>query len=267
MSFRNIVSKVNTWLWSQEADRQDIQAAEDLDVQIILPDGMEFRAWPKTARFLRDIIITEKLDGTNAAILITRQSFGTALEYTYDGSPPDGVLAIVSGPIGDDGTPDVEYWVAAQYRNRLLSLDKDNQGFAKWVTRNLSTLIRDLGVGRHYGEFWGNKIGRGYGLPEGDQRFSLFNPSFFDGRTEVTDGGVLVMFEPHTPGLSTVPVLYHGPLDTKAVSNVLADLQANGSRAVVGYSKPEGVIVFHTHANRIIGKVTLDNQDAGKWEQ
>lgn len=31
---------------------------------------IEFKAWPKIPRLFRDVIITEKIDGTNAAIHI-----------------------------------------------------------------------------------------------------------------------------------------------------------------------------------------------------
>jgi hypothetical protein len=33
--------------------------------------GIEFQAFPKIPRLVRDCVITEKLDGTNASIIIT----------------------------------------------------------------------------------------------------------------------------------------------------------------------------------------------------
>lgn len=262
MGIRNLISRINTWLWDTS-----LPVAEGDEVTVLLPDEMDFRPWPKTARLFRDIIVTEKLDGTNAAVLIIERPCGESLVYPEDEFPE--ILAVVPGPVDSNtGDVEVEYWVAAQSRNRVISLEKDNQGFAKWVTLNARTLVADLGVGRHYGEFWGSKIGRGYGLDGQtvDRRFSLFNPSFFALRFTATNGGVIEPYTIETPGLGVVPVLYHGPLDTQAIGAVLQDLQDNGSQAAPGYEKPEGVIVFHTHANKIIGKVTLDNQDAGKWE-
>lgn len=62
----------------------------------------EFREWPKTPRLYRDVAITEKIDGTNAAIHVD----------------------------GESGR------VAAQSRRRLITPDDDNYGFAGWVRRN-----------------------------------------------------------------------------------------------------------------------------------
>lgn len=97
----------------------------------------EFVGWPKIARLNRDIVITEKLDGTNAAIGIT-----------------------------DNGD------IYAQSRKRIITPDADNYGFARWVQDNAAELSK-LGPGLHFGEWWGQGIQRNYGLDE--KRFSLFN--------------------------------------------------------------------------------------------
>lgn len=97
-----------------------------------------FKAFPKLARLNRDVVITEKIDGTNACV---------------------GVL--------QDGT------VWAQSRKRVITPEEDNFGFASWVRDNEDAL-RDLGPGYHYGEWWGLGIQRGYGLDH--KQFSLFNP-------------------------------------------------------------------------------------------
>lgn len=101
---------------------------------------IEFRNYPKTPRLFRDCIITEKIDGTNAAIIVT-----------------------------DDGK------VGAQSRNRLIHIGQDNMGFAAWVNEHQQALVDILGPGYHYGEWWGSGIQRGYGLEKGKKRFSLFN--------------------------------------------------------------------------------------------
>lgn len=100
---------------------------------------MEFKAWPKITRVenKRAPIFTEKIDGTNACIVI-----------------------------GTDGE------FATQSRNRFIVPGDDNFGFAKWAYDNKDELIK-LGEGYHYGEWWGLGIGRGYELTE--KRFSLFN--------------------------------------------------------------------------------------------
>lgn len=96
-----------------------------------------FVEFPKIFRLSRDIIVTEKIDGTNAQVLIT-----------------------------DDGR------IFAGSRNKWITPAQDNFGFAGWVDRNRDELLK-LGPGSHFGEWWGNGIQRGYGLKE--KRFSLFN--------------------------------------------------------------------------------------------
>jgi hypothetical protein len=97
---------------------------------------MKFEAFPKISRYSREVIITEKLDGTNAQIYISGDTFLT-------GS-----------------------------RTRWITPDDDNFGFAAWALENKEELLK-LGNGRHYGEWWGMGIQRKYGLKE--RRFSLFN--------------------------------------------------------------------------------------------
>ena len=65
-----------------------------MDVKIV-----EFKAWPKIGRYNPfNVTITEKMDGTNACIII------------------------------EDG-----FIVGVQSRKRLITPDDDNFGFAQWV--------------------------------------------------------------------------------------------------------------------------------------
>ena len=98
---------------------------------------LEFEEFPKIARLNRNCVISEKIDGTNAQIII-----------------------------GEDGK------IAAASRSRIISPEDDNFGFAKWVQEHADDL-QLLGPGRHFGEWWGAGIQRRYGLSE--KRFSLFN--------------------------------------------------------------------------------------------
>ena len=101
---------------------------------------IQFRGFPKIPRLENEsYTFTEKIDGTNSAIIIT--------EY------------------GD---------IFAQSRTRILDETKlgDNYGFCKWVNGNKDELLK-LGEGYHFGEWWGHGINRNYGLKE--KRFSLFN--------------------------------------------------------------------------------------------
>jgi hypothetical protein len=206
---------------------------------------VEFKEWPKTPRLFREIVVTEKLDGTNAAVQIIPVASldrittedGELIEF-FDPQP----IAVVDG-----------FAVYAQSRNRLIFPGKttDNYGFAGWVENNAASLVEDLGEGIHYGEWWGQGIARKYGATV--KTFSLFNTARYADVTFTT------------PNLDVVPVLYEGANNTAAIEAALTLLGAGGSIASPGYMNPEGVIVFHS-ASRQVFKVTLDANDAGKWE-
>ncbi|RZU64896.1 RNA ligase [Microterricola gilva] len=182
-----------------------------------MTEGITFEAFPKIARLNRGMVITEKLDGTNAAVVITE-----------------------AGEVG------------AQSRNRLITPDADNYGFAGWVDRNAAELRDILGPGRHFGEWWGSGIQRKYGLTGGDKRFSLFNT----GRWSADE---LVGVE----GLGIVPVLAQGQFDNWVIAEQVERLRTHGSVAAPGFMKPEGVVVFQS-ASRTLFKVTVDGDEAPK---
>lgn len=214
---------------------------------------IEFQEWPKTPRLLRNITITEKIDGTNAAIGIV------PISSVYHSHPAD----IESPGLGDIMVLEVSvfakvehegaiYGVYAQSRTRLVTPGKstDNYGFAGWVQRNAAELVPLLGEGLHYGEWWGAGIQRKYGMAE--KWFSLFNTARHAGIET-------------TLNLAAVPVLYEGPNDTAAITGALELLRLNGSVAAPGFMNPEGICIYHA-ASRQVSKVTLDKDDAGKWE-
>ena len=176
-----------------------------------------FEPFPKMGRLFRDIIVTEKIDGTNASVTIL-----------------------------EDGR------VLAAGRTRWISPEDDNFGFAKYVKAHEAEIREALGPGKHFGEWWGSGIQRGYGLPKGEKRFSLFNVSRFKA-------------EDLPDCLSVVPMLYEGEFKTDSIHSVADHLRLNGSLAAPGFMNPEGIIVFHTRAN--VGfKFTLDG-DAHKEEE
>lgn len=107
-------------------------------MELLLPDNVPFVEFPKIGRFSRGVIVTEKLDGTNAQVLVN--------------------------DTGDD--------LFAGSRNKWIIPSDDNMGFARWVQTNKEELLK-LGPGSHFGEWWGQGIQRNYGLKE--KRFSLFN--------------------------------------------------------------------------------------------
>lgn len=162
----------------------------------------DFVPFPKIPRLRRGMIVTEKLDGTNAQIVV-----------------------------GEDGS------VRAGSRNRWLPVgggQGDNAGFAGWVAEHEDELRDGLGPGRHFGEWYGQKIGRTYGLAE--RRLALFNTTRWDGTTP----------ERTPPACcSVVPVLLRWDFCTSAIDDAVNELAALGSRAVPGYMRPEGVVVYH----------------------
>lgn len=160
---------------------------------------MEFAAFPKMARLSREVIITEKIDGTNAQIAIS-----------------------------EDGE------IRAGSRTRWITPEDDNFGFAAWVRDNQDELLR-LGPGRHFGEWWGQGIQRGYGLQ--GRVFSLFNVSRWASEAE------------RPACCDVVPTLFRGGFETGEVYAALDALEKHGSRAAPGFMKPEGVVVFHVAAN------------------
>jgi hypothetical protein len=108
-----------------------------MDAPIAINEIPSFEEFTKIPRLSRQCVITEKIDGTNACILVLE----------------DGRLLAGS-------------------RTRWITPATDNFGFAKWVEQNAEEL-RKLGPGLHRGEWWGQGIQRRYGQDR--KRFSLFN--------------------------------------------------------------------------------------------
>lgn len=186
---------------------------------------MDFKEFPKMPRLSREIIVTEKIDGTNAQVAVVELDGYSAPGAVWEG---DG-LAIYAGS-----------------RTRWITPEADNFGFAAWVRDNAEE-VATLGPGNHFGEWWGAGIQRRYGLT--DKRFSLFNVARWgDERPACCD---------------VVPVLYRGDFDTAAIEDCIASLRDFGSRAAPGFMKPEGVVVFHTAGN--VGfKKTLEKDEVPK---
>ncbi len=189
----------------------------------------EFVGFPKIARLSRECIITEKLDGTNAQVCIRTTVYNTP--------EPEDIQ------IGD-------FLIRAGSRTRWITPDQDNYGFAAWVRDHAEELLL-LGVGQHFGEWWGQGIQRGYGLTE--KRFSLFNASRWG------DDAV------RPECCHVVPTLYAGSFDTGAVDSCLR-LLTDGSIAAPGFKNPEGVIVFHTASGHLYKK-TIQKDEAPKGQQ
>jgi len=167
----------------------------------------KFQAWPKTTRLCSRCVVTEKLHGSNCAIIF----------HVYDEEDGERTIAI-----------------AAQTRNRLVNIQNDQTGIAAWVLANHETLLHDLvqvdenglaklGTFYHYGEL----MTRGHNEPH----FYLFNTRRWGASQFLTRT------------LKTVPVLFEGEYYEGLVEEMLEDLRANGSRVHPGLPA-EGVVTF-----------------------
>jgi len=172
-----------------------------------------FIKFPKIARLSRECIITEKIDGTNASITITEE--------------------------GD---------FLCGSRTRWITILDDNYGFAKWANDNKEDLLK-LGKGTHFGEWWGSGCQRGYNLPKGEKRFSLFNTSRWTQETKPSCCYV-------------VPIIYQGLFTTEACDNAILKLKQKGSIASPGFMNPEGIVCFHIAAGIGFKKTILKDEQS-----
>lgn len=167
----------------------------------------EFIGYGKTLRIDSDVVITEKIDGTNALIYVS----------------PDGAV-----------------WAGG--RRRWLTPADDNHGFAQWVKDNEDTLRKDLGPGYHRGEWFGGKIQRGYGLRipqlalfDVDRYLPKLSPMW-----DATAAGFV------TANLRIVPILSRGPFSFDTIERVERSLK-RGSYIYTDdetvFQRPEGFIV------------------------
>ena len=175
---------------------------------------MEFKEFPKIPRLSRDCVITEKIDGTNGVIYIS-----------------EDLKTIIPGS-----------------RSRWLLNGQDNAGFTLWVFTNQNDLLK-LGPGYHYGEWWGQRIQRNYGLKE--KRFSLFNVHKWS-NPEIRPKCCYV-----------VPVLFEGNFDTNLIEKTLTNLAIKGSFASPGFMRPEGIVIYHKAGN-LLFKKTIEKDDEPK---
>lgn len=186
-----------------------------------------FETFPKIPRLAREVTITEKIDGTNAQV------------HWLDPEKDDWNITSESRVLAKmDGL-----WLLAGSRNRYIVPGDDNFGFAAWVESNAAELF-DLGPGRHYGEWWGSGIQRGYGLDKGQKRFSLFNAR---------------RWQAYAPACcQVVPVLDVSPaFYPETLYDAIGTLRREGSQAAPGYMNPEGLIIWHKAAQQLF-KYTLD---------
>jgi hypothetical protein len=151
----------------------------------------EFRRWASIERLEQMVSITEKIHGSNAQILVT------------------------------------ETEVRAGSRERWLDRVQDNYGFCNHVTEHADEIRELLGLGRHYGEWYGAGINSSYGLKE--KRLALFDTRWAD--------------KPRPAWCDVVPVLYRGLYYPAVLAETMEKLKAGGSVLQPGFMGAEGVVV------------------------
>ncbi len=185
---------------------------------------IEFVEFKKIPRLSREIVITEKIDGTNGVIYIGGQG---------------------------------EFLIGS--RTRWIDEYTDNHNFWHWATENKEELLK-LGAGIHYGEWWGSGIQRGYGLLKGEKRFSLFN----SGRWVKNRTQLLLEKQEYCPECCyVVPILTTGIFDTNLIDNAIEELKFKGSQASLGFMRPEGIVIYHKQGN-LYFKKTIEKDEEWK---
>lgn len=197
------------------------------------------------------MVVTEKLDGTNSCIFIT--------DTDADHEP----LATARISV-DDADELVDAHIYAQSRKRLITPEDDNHGFAAWVEGNADVLAQQLGFGRHFGEWWGLGIQRGYDMLE--RRFSLFNVKRWD-ELQLLELGLADIGVHVVPTLNrfSVPDEGYPIFDTNVVEAEVEWLREHGSVAAPGYKDPEGVVVRHMDSGQMFKRL-LEHDDIPKSE-
>ncbi len=166
----------------------------------------EFKMWPKTQRLYDretpmevwpTYYITEKVDGTNALVYVNLE----------------------------------EDVVLAGSRNKWITPEQDNFGFAKWVEENKEPL-KALGNGYHYGEWAGAGIQRRYGLK--DRRLYLFHC-----------GGRYTFDQLQLAGCYHVPTIVHGPIPSMDGGLNYCEELMRDKKSFVNeeFTNPEGLIL------------------------
>jgi hypothetical protein len=195
----------------------------------------QFKSWGSTPRFHKGLHITEKLDGTNACVII------------YNGE------------------------VKAQSRKRIITPDNDNFGFAKWVEENKEGLKNTLGYGYHYGEWYGEGI-QNNPLGVDGRWFALFNTWHWKNRVKeliavprLTTVPILHDEEWHGPAdYMTIPNILN---ELRANGSRACGYETHrlAQKMDVFRPIPEGIIVWQRETRQRY-KILLQEDDKHKWE-
>lgn len=202
----------------------------------------EFKTWGSTPRENKNKTITEKIDGTNACVVIW-----------------NGV-------------------VAAQSRKRIITPDNDNYGFARWVYDNAGALMDTLGFGYHYGEWFGEGIQKNPLGIEG-KRFALFHPTKYSEANgyelNKVDGLETVPLLHHgqcdvwtIPNIMQELETYGSKVQgaaTQTVKSYIVGMDPEHMYQFTRAAKAEGIIIWNNET-RTRTKMLLENDAFHKWE-
>lgn len=210
-----------------------------------LPRPDVFEKYPKIGRLKgAGMTITEKIDGTNAQIVISNEIIIGV------GSRKRAILPNVD-VMRDEAGRTIRDSLGMPLRPKQV---RDNFGFAAWVRDNAAGLVEFLGEGTHYGEWAGPGIQKNpLGLEA--RRFFVFNthrnpPEKFAALGDLVEG------------LDAVPVVFEGQFNLDMIDLIHQQLLESGSHVegAAFPNIPEGIVisVFGSKFKR-----TLDDRPKG----
>jgi len=223
---------------------------------------MDFQQFKKIPRLSREIIITEKINGSNMQVFIYNLNEEILFPYEEDYKIPSKEFINKYTVAEKNG---LLMFVGS--RNRWLQVGKssDNMSCASWCKERSEELFK-LGEGRYYAEFYGKGIQSGYGLDH--KRMALFNVSrWHDDEKRLISVNKETGEEKYTEQCPSccevVPILYQGDFDTNVINYYIDKLDREGSVAVPNFKPAEGLVVYHTAAGQYFKK-TISNDEKPK---
>lgn len=179
-----------------------------------------YPAFPKIGRLTKKCLVTEKINGTN------------------------GMIRVHTSPLPN-------LICQAGSRNRWLTPESDNFGFAKWVAENARDIANILGPGDHYGEWAGPGIQK--------NPHDLNCRHFFVFPRHVNDIGPMLWGIAHAV-IRRPLTLYDGPFSTYLMGQMANWCQ----RRVAEGHYMEGFVILHESGWR--NKWTLNDGHKGSNE-
>jgi hypothetical protein len=203
----------------------------------------EHRTWPKTPRLTVPFVITEKIDGTNSCVAVSRLGDRDGVAAADLDFPEHHGVRVVFTEAGC-------FALRAASRTRWIAPGpKDNFGFAAWVHEHAEQLV-NLGPGRHYGEWFGQGIQRGYGMS--NRCFALFDEKWRNSLPYGLPANVGVV-----PRVATAA----GHELSKRVAWALDHLDREGSYVGEPGAVAEGVVVASMSSHPIRFKALADEPE------